>query len=109
MNRKQVNEKRLSELHSLAKLFQIRMDQIYVLNTALTHPTYVFENKSLHLEHNQRLEYLGDAVLGLVIGEYLYRNYPKKSEGELTRIRAAVVCEATLAKVAKSGSPVSMW
>lgn len=96
-----MDEKRNSDLRQLVKLFKIELDNLQTLNTALTHPTFVFENKSLHLEHNQRLEFLGDAVLGLVVGEYLYRNYPKKSEGELTKIRAAVVCETTLAKVAK--------
>ncbi|MFA6808726.1 MAG: ribonuclease III domain-containing protein, partial [Eubacteriales bacterium] len=56
--------------------------------TALTHPSYTFENPFCGLENNQRLEFLGDAVLDFVIGEYLYRTYPDRPEGELTKMRA---------------------
>lgn len=68
---------------------------------ALTHSSCAHENRHLGLTHNQRLEFLGDAVLELVISEYLYRTYPERSEGELTKLRAAVVCEPSLAKVAR--------
>jgi len=71
------------------------------INTSLTHPTFTFENRRLGGEHNQRLEFLGDAVLGLVVGEYLYHNFPALPEGELTKMRAMVVCEASLARLAK--------
>lgn len=101
MRKKIMDEKRIRNLQQLVDVLHFDIGNLQTLNTSLIHPTFVFENKGLHLEHNQRLEFLGDAVLGLVIGEYLYRNYPKKSEGELTKIRAAVVCETTLAKVAK--------
>ncbi|MHB1419020.1 MAG: ribonuclease III [Bacillota bacterium] len=79
----------------------MQLDTLGLLNTALTHPTFVFENKNLGLEHNQRLEFLGDAVLGLVVGDYLYRFYPQMAEGDLTKMRAAVVCENTLARKAR--------
>ncbi|HHV65226.1 MAG TPA: ribonuclease III [Peptococcaceae bacterium] len=69
--------------------------------TALTHPSYTFENPSGGLENNQRLEFLGDAVLDFIVGEYLYLAYPEKPEGELTKMRAAVVNETTLARQAK--------
>ena len=59
--------------------------------TALTHPSYTFENPDNGLENNQRLEFLGDAVLDFIIAEYLYLAYPEKPEGELTKMRAAVV------------------
>ncbi|MDS1029915.1 ribonuclease III [Bacillota bacterium LX-D] len=95
-----MESKRETALRLLLDKFEIKLSNIATLNVALTHPTYVFENKALRLEHNQRLEFLGDAVLGLVVGEYLYQHFPKKPEGELTKIRAAVVCEAALAKVA---------
>jgi len=101
MGHRVMDEKRISTLQHLVDKFQLEIDDLNTLNTALIHPTFVFENKGLHLEHNQRLEFLGDAVLGLVVGEYLYRNYPHKPEGELTKLRAAVVCETTLAKVAR--------
>jgi len=72
--------------------------QNHLIYTALTHPSYTFENPSAGLENNQRLEFLGDAVLDFIIGEYLYLNYPEKPEGELTKMRAAVVNENTLAR-----------
>lgn len=93
-----MDAKRYKELQSLAKRCGIKINKFDTLDIALTHPTFVFENKGQGYEHNQRLEFLGDAILGLVVGEYLYRNYPEKPEGELTKMRAAVVCEATLAK-----------
>jgi ribonuclease-3 len=73
-----------------------------LLLVALTHPSYTFENPNVNKENNQRLEFLGDAVLDFIVGEYLYLEFPEKSEGELTKIRAAVVNESTLAKAAQS-------
>ena len=67
-----------------------------MLKTALMHPSYDMEGK----RNNQRLEFLGDAVLGLIIGEYLCTEYPEWHEGELTRNRALLAKEETLAKVA---------
>jgi len=72
-----------------------------LLTTALTHPSYLFENPYSGLENNQRLEFLGDAILDFVVAEYLYLNYPDRPEGELTKMRAAVVNEATLASKAQ--------
>lgn len=69
--------------------------------TALTHPSYTFENPKAGLDNNQRLEFLGDAVLDFIVGEYLFLAYPDKPEGELTKMRAAVVNENTLARKAK--------
>lgn len=68
---------------------------------ALTHGSYTYENRQAGPEDNQRLEFLGDAVLELVISDYLYKTYPRFSEGDLTKLRAAVVCEPSLAKVAR--------
>jgi len=73
-----------------------------LLRTALTHPSYLFENPQEGAQNNQRLEFLGDAVLDFIVGEYLYLNYPDRPEGELTKMRAAVVNEATLARVAQN-------
>jgi ribonuclease-3 len=72
-----------------------------LLDTALTHPSFVFEHIDADLKSNQRLEFLGDAILGFIVGEYLYLKFPQKAEGELTKMRAAVVCEASLAKQAR--------
>lgn len=70
-----------------------------LLLTALTHRSYLNENTSWHFDHNERLEFLGDAVLELVVTEYLYRTYPNP-EGEMTNWRAALVNSVMLAKVA---------
>ena len=71
-----------------------------LLTQAFTHRSYLNENKSFKLEHNERLEFLGDAVLELVTTEFLYSKYPKKTEGELTSVRAALVNTVSLASVA---------
>ncbi len=69
-----------------------------LLQKALTHTSYSNEK---HLESNQRLEFLGDSVIGLVIGEYIYEKYPSMPEGELSKIRAGIVCENGLVKCAE--------
>ncbi|MBC7347063.1 MAG: ribonuclease III [Clostridia bacterium] len=96
-----MDEARLRQLAELERRCQVELSDRRLLNTALTHATYTFENRHLGWEHNQRLEFLGDAVLGMLLAEYLYRTYPDKAEGELTRMRAAVACEATLARKAR--------
>ncbi len=71
-----------------------------LLKQAFTHRSYINENKSSKLEHNERLEFLGDAVLELVITDYLFKKYVNKPEGELTSYRSALVNSTTLSKVA---------
>ena len=71
-----------------------------LLENALTHSSYANENRERHLPDNERLEFLVDSILGFVVAEYLYRNFPDKPEGELTRIRADLVCERNLAEAA---------
>ncbi|SMB93633.1 RNAse III [Desulfonispora thiosulfatigenes DSM 11270] len=95
-----INIERKKQLDKLIGKIDLNLNKYYLLNIALTHPSYVFENGQKRDEHNQRLEFLGDAVVGLIVGEYLYKEYPNKTEGELTKIRAAVVCEASLARAA---------
>jgi ribonuclease-3 len=68
---------------------------------ALTHSSVANEKKSNGIHSNERLEFLGDAVLELAVSKYLYHKYPELSEGELTKLRASVVCEPMLAKRAK--------
>ncbi len=70
-----------------------------LLKQAFVHRSYLNENRGFHLGHNERLEFLGDAVLELVITDYLYRKYPQKSEGELTSLRSALVNSNTLSLV----------
>jgi ribonuclease III len=72
-----------------------------LLRTALTHRSYLNEHVGLDWEDNERLEYLGDAVLDFVLAEYLYRVFPAAPEGELTALRAALVRRETLARLAQ--------
>lgn len=73
-----------------------------LLRQAFIHRSYINENKGLKLEHNERLEFLGDAVLELVITDFLYKNYTDKTEGELTAYRSALVNADTCADIASS-------
>ena len=69
------------------------------LKKALTHTSYAYEH---NVESNEKLEFLGDSILEFVSSEYLYLNFPKLKEGEMTKVRATVVCESSLYKVAKN-------
>ena len=77
-----------------------RFKNIALLQNALTHSSYANERWHNSLLSNERLEFLGDSILGMTVAEYLYRNFPDRPEGELTRMRADMVCEKALAKVA---------
>ena len=78
-----------------------RFKNITLLQNALAHSSYANERWHDSLKSNERLEFLGDSVLGMVVAEYLYRNFPDRPEGELTRMRADMVCEGALARIAK--------
>ncbi len=95
-----MNTQRKYQISELAQEMQIAFHDSTLLHQALVHTSYANENKTGIVEHNQRLEFLGDAVLDLVIGEYLFRKFPQLPEGELTKARARIVCEATLAHCA---------
>ena len=69
-----------------------------LLNKALTHTSYAYEHK---VESNEKLEFLGDSILEFVSSMYLFENYPNLKEGEMTKVRATVVCEESLYKIAK--------
>ena len=71
------------------------------LKLAMTHSSYANEKTGGKQENNERLEFLGDAVLELVSSQFLFKMYPKKPEGDLTRLRASIVCESTLALCAR--------
>ena len=71
-----------------------------LLEHALTHSSYANENRKDGLTSNERLEFLGDSVLGFVVASYLFKTYPDRPEGELTKLRAALVCEKSLAEAA---------
>ncbi|MFH1769505.1 MAG: ribonuclease III [Parcubacteria group bacterium] len=88
------------KLDELQQSIGLQFNDKDLLLKALTHRSYLNENTSWHLDHNERLEFLGDAVLELVVTEYLYGNYPNP-EGELTNWRAALVNSVMLANIAK--------
>ena len=74
-----------------------------LLNEALTHSSYANEHKSQHIKYNERLEFLGDSVLSIVVSDYIYKNCPELPEGELTKLRASVVCVKSVYVCAKIG------
>ena len=78
-----------------------RFRNITLLQNALTHSSYANERWHDSLRSNERMEFLGDSILGMAVAEYLYRNFPDRPEGELTRMRADMVCENSLAAVAE--------
>jgi len=90
----------MKDLSGLEKKIKVKFKSPDLLKQALVHRSYLNENPSFKLEHNERLEFLGDAVLELIVTEYLYREYPNP-EGELTNWRASLVNSNMLAKLAK--------
>jgi len=90
-----VQNKKFTELESKIGFVFNNKD---LLLTALTHRSYLNENPKWHLDHNERMEFLGDAVLELVVTEYLFKNYPNP-EGEMTNWRAALVNAVILSKI----------
>lgn len=79
-----------------------KFSNIFLLLGALSHSSYANEHYHDGLKSNERLEFLGDSILGMVVAEYLYRNFPDRPEGELTRMRADMVCETALASIART-------
>ncbi len=77
-----------------------RFNNITLLQNALSHSSYANERWHDSLKSNERLEFLGDSVLGMLVADHLYRHFPGRPEGELTRMRADMVCEKTLAGIA---------
>ena len=81
----------MKELQTVLKdRFAIEFADKKLLETAFTHTSYANEHRLLKISHNERLEFLGDAVLQLLISEYLYKKYPKKPEGDLSKLRAVI-------------------
>ena len=78
-----------------------KFKNITLLQNALTHSSYANEQWHDSLKSNERLEFMGDSILGLVVAEHLYRTQPNRPEGDLTRMRADMVCERSLAEIAK--------
>ncbi|ABB15325.1 ribonuclease III [Carboxydothermus hydrogenoformans] len=87
-------------LISLEKILGFNFNNPSILLSAITHPSYAFEHPEEGIEHNERLEFLGDAVLELFISDYLFRTFPQKSEGDLTKLRSRLVCAESLYELA---------
>ncbi|GKQ42576.1 ribonuclease 3 [Companilactobacillus sp. RD055328] len=93
-----IDSKFTSELH---KKYNIEFQNHNLLETALTHSSYANEHQELKLEDYERLEFLGDAVLEISISEYLFKHFPEMPEGNLTRLRSAIVCTASFSKFSR--------
>ncbi|WP_272939344.1 ribonuclease III [Paenibacillus faecalis] len=89
------------DLKQLQHKLQIKFRNGMLLKQAFTHASYVNEHRFSQSQDNERLEFLGDAVLELTVSEFLYNLYPDRPEGELTKLRAAIVCEPSLVKFAE--------
>ncbi len=90
-----------SQLGKLEKIIEYRFKNRGLLRCALTHRSVIRENSSAQLHSNERLEFLGDAVLGTVVSSFLYERFPEKNEGDLTKLKAVLVSESILSRVAK--------
>ena len=91
----------MQELQKTEERLGVHFNDYSLLTRALTHRSFLNENPDKALEDNERLEFLGDAVLDFVVGSYLYHRFPEMKEGELTMLRAALVRTRTLASFAQ--------
>ncbi len=89
------------DVHILQRQLGVNFHQLHLLHQAFTHSSYAHEHRLSNPKDNERLEFLGDAVLSLMISAYLYQHYPEYSEGVLTKMRASIVCEPSLVKFAE--------
>jgi len=94
-----VSNERRQELYLFEKHAEIKFKNLRLLNLAFCHRS--FANESGNFDNNEKLEFLGDSVLGLVVCEYLYCEFPEKNEGDLARIKSFVVSESTLEIIAR--------
>ncbi len=92
----------MPDIVDLQKTLGVTLKKLALLEQALVHSSYVNENPDLVSGHNERLEFLGDAVLDFIVADKLYRDFPDLAEGEMTKLRAALVRRDTLARVARA-------
>lgn len=88
-------------MHELEQAIGYQFQNLSLLENALSHSSYANEHYHNSLMSNERLEFLGDSILGMAVADHLYRNFPNRHEGELTRMRADMVCERSLAVIAE--------
>lgn len=96
-----MTKKETEKLKEFCNNLKVKIKDLEILKIALTHRSYINEHKRGNLTHNERLEFLGDAVLELLISIYLYDKYPKRTEGDLTSFRAAIVRTQSLYEESK--------
>jgi ribonuclease-3 len=94
--------KRKGELLELSARLGVEFKDLTLLHKALIHSSYANEAKEKNIVHNERLEFLGDAVLELASSTYLYMHFPQMPEGQLTKTRASIVCSTSLAELART-------
>lgn len=96
-----ISVEQAEKFQQFQKTMGIKFSNERLMIQAFTHSSYVNEHRNRRYTDNERLEFLGDAVLELAVSQFLYRQYPQMSEGELTKLRAAIVCEPSLYQFAK--------
>ncbi len=92
----------MADLAALQKNLGVSFNDLSLLEQALVHSSYINENPALALNSNERLEFLGDAILGFIIAQELYQRFPDLNEGEMTKLRASVVCREALSRMARA-------
>ena len=92
----------MAELAALQQTLGVSFSDASLLEQALVHSSYINENPGFALTSNERLEFLGDAVLGLIVAEKLHQDFPHLTEGQMTKLRAALVRRDTLARMARA-------
>src|SRR4051794_33799815 len=97
-DKERTHEKRRAKFKEFQEKIGIFFTNEKLLIQAFTHSSYVNEHRRRPQADNERLEFLGDAVLELTVSQYLFKKFPHMSEGELTKLRAAIVCEPSLVK-----------
>ncbi len=96
-----LDKSRLTELKTLARRLGIPAGSRYLLNEALTHKSYTYERKMNSDRNNEKLEFLGDSVLGLIVSQYIFETFPEVTEGGLSKVKSAVVSAQVLGEKAK--------
>ncbi|AZU61491.1 ribonuclease III [Neobacillus mesonae] len=99
-NGKENHREKEAQFKELQQLIGVSFHNEKLLKHAFTHSSYVNEHRKKPFEDNERLEFLGDAVLELTVSQFLFKKYPTMTEGELTKLRAAIVCEPSLVNFA---------
>ncbi len=95
-------KKDFQNLTKLQNIIEYNFNDYALIEQAITHSSYANEHRNQNVKDNERLEFLGDAILDLIVSEYLYNKHPNLPEGDLSKLRASIVCEASLADTAKT-------